>query len=282
MSKKYLITGANGQVGRALQELYPEATAVDRKMLDITDREKVKNFNWQDYDVVINAAAYINTNNSETTEGRLKAWGSNSEGVRNLAEASIAHDLILVHYSSECVFDGTNKNHSEDEPLSPLSVYGQTKAAGDIAASLAPKHYIIRTTWVVGDSNSFPRTMKKFAETGVNPKVVNDQFGRLTFVSELIRATKHILDKQPKFGIYNVTNSGPVKPRSDIASDVFRYAGHDEARVKPVSTADYAAKVSPFAPRPIHGDLDLSKIKATGFKPRSYEPLLKEFIESLQ
>ena len=148
-------------------------------------------------------------------------------------------------------------------------------------SSLVPKHYILRTSWVVGDGHNFPKTMKRLADMRIDPKVVNDQFGRLTFASEIARATKHLLDNKSEYGLYNISNSGPIKSWYDIAADVFEYAGHDRNRVRPVSTAEYAAEKPGFAPRPENSDMDLSKIRNTGFVPRDYEPMLEEYIKSL-
>lgn len=281
MSEKIIILGGNGQVGRALREVYPKAKSLTREELDISDRAAVESFDWSPYDVVINAAAYVNADESETSEGRTKTWKVNAEGPRNLAKVALNNGLQLVHYSSEYVFDGSLKNHSEEESFSPLSVYGQTKAAGDLAVSLVPKHYILRTTWVVGDGHNFPKTMKRLADMRINPKVVNDQFGRLTFASEIARATKHLIDTSAEYGVYNISNSGPVKSWYEIAEDVFEYAGYDRDRVKSVSTEEYAAGKIPFAPRPINSDLDLSKLRRTGFEPKDYEPMLAEYVKNL-
>ena len=281
MSKKIVITGCNGQIGKALQELFPEATALSRQDLDISDWASVEAFDWSKYDIIINAAALVNADGSETSELRAKTWLSNAYGPRNLARIAIQQDKTLVHYSSDYVWDGEQKDHDDDEILAPLSVYGESKAAGDLAVSIAPKHYILRVSWVIGDGHNFPKTMKRLAEMRINPKVVDDQFGRITFASEAARATKHLLDVSADYGLYNVSNSGPVKSWYDLAVDVFRYAGHDTSRVHAVSTEEYAAEKTPFAPRPIHSDMDISKLERTGFEPRDYEPMLEEYIKSL-
>ena len=112
-----------------------------------------------------------------------------------LARVAAEHHLTLVHYSSEYVFDGTvalDPGHTEDEPLSPLGVYAQSKAAGDLAVGTTPRHYLLRTSWVIGDGHNFVRTMASLAEKGVSPSVVDDQVGRLTFAGELSRATRHL------------------------------------------------------------------------------------------
>lgn len=281
MSERILITGANGQLGKALTKEFPKATATDRTMLDIADSKQVDAIDWSKFDIIVNAAAYVNADHSETPEGRRKTWDCNVVGPRNLAKAAIEHGLHMIHFSSEYVFDGENENHHEDETFSPLSVYGQTKAAGDAAVSLVPKHHILRTTWVVGDGHNFVKTMKNLADMRIDPKVVNDQFGRLTFTSELVRAVRHILDRSVMSGTYNVSNSGKIRSWAEIAKMTFEKAGHEAARVIPVTTDEYMQDKAYFAPRPKYSDLDLSKIQLTGFESGDYEPLLHEYVESL-
>lgn len=281
MSLRIFITGCNGQLGKALAETYPEATAADHTTLDITDMEQVQAMDWSQYDVIINAAAYVNADESETDEGRRRTWLANAVGPSNLARIAIANDLHLIHFSSEYVFDGSQQNHVEAETFSPLSVYGQTKAAADIAVSLVPKHHIFRTTWVVGDGHNFIKTMKRLAEMRIDPKVVNDQFGRLTFTSELARAVDYTLENQVDYGTYNLSNSGPIKSWADIAADTFRLAGHDNTRVKYITTDEYKADKQHFAPRPVHSDLDLSKIHSAGFVSEDYTPILEQYVKDL-
>src|ERR1700683_2639181 len=124
---KIIIIGSKGQLGTALCEKYPQARAFNTDELDIADREAVQSFNWSDASTILNAAAYTKVDLAETSEGRFLAWEANASGPRNLAEAAIKHNLTLVHISTDYVFDGTQKNHIEDEPFSPLGVYGQTK-----------------------------------------------------------------------------------------------------------------------------------------------------------
>jgi len=282
MSERIFITGRGGQLGKALVEAYPDATAMNHDELDISNRGQVQAIDWSRFDVIINAAAYVNADHSETEEGRKMTWEANAVGPRNLAEVAISHSLHLIHISSEYVFDGTKRNHKEDEPFTPLNVYGETKAAADIAVSLVPKHHTLRTSWVVGDGHNFIKTMRKLAEMRIDPKVVNDQFGRLTFTSEIVRAIKHILEHSIESGTYNLSNSGKVKSWAEIAADTFEFAGHDRSRVMPISTEEYMKDKQPFAPRPRHSDMDLGKIQRTGFVSRDYEPLMKQYVEGLK
>lgn len=281
MSERYLITGCNGQLGKALREKYPKATALSRDDFDITDIDAYEKITWSKYDVIINAAAYVNADKSETSEGRSTTWHANALGVRNLSKVAIDHNLKLIHFSSEYIFDGVEQNHSEDEIFTPLSVYGQTKAAADMLVSLVPEHYILRVSWVVGDGHNFVRTMKNLADMRINPKVVNDQFGRLTFVSEIVRAVEFLLECHAESGVYNLTNSGKVRSWHEIAELVFELAGHEKHRVTPVSTDEYQADKIHFAPRPAHSDLNLSKIKSIGFESVDYDDVLSEYVNDL-
>ena len=281
MGKAVVILGCDGQVGRALQKVYPKAIALNRQQLDIADQAQVESYDWSGVGAVINAAAFVNADGSETTEGRVKAWQVNAVGPRNLVRASLRHGFTLVHYSSDYVFDGLQQNHTEEESLSPLSVYGDVKAAGDLLVSVLPQYYILRVSWVVGDGHNFPRTMKRLADMRISPKVVDDQFGRPTFASEIARATKHLLDCQAEYGLYHVSNSGPIKSWAELAEDVFEYAGHDRTRVVRISTEEYSKDKIPFAPRPMHSDMDLSKLQKTGFVSESYQPLLENYVKNI-
>jgi len=123
--------------------------------------------------------------------------------------------VTLVHISSDYVFDGTIANHLETERFSPLGVYGQTKAAGDLVITSSKRSYIVRSSWVIGDGNNFVRTMRSLAEKGVKPSVVNDQIGRLTFTSDLAKGIKHLVSghlpnttSHIQYGTYNLTGDG--------------------------------------------------------------------------
>ena len=264
--RKTLIIGSKGQLGRALQRDFPDADLVDRDVLDVTDPAAVADWPWREYGVVLNAAAYTAVDAAESPEGRVAAWAANAQAPALLARLSSEHRFTLVHYSSDDVFDGTTAEHTEDEPFSPLGVYGQSTAAGDLAVATAPRHYVVRTSWVVGDGNNFVRTMQSLAQRGVSPSVVDDQIGRLTFTSELSRATAHLVSTEAPFGTYNVTNSGPAMSWADLARAVFERSGRSPEDVTGVSTADYSAGKG-LAPRPAMSSLSLQKLRSSGFEP---------------
>ncbi|HEY7044995.1 MAG TPA: bifunctional dTDP-4-dehydrorhamnose 3,5-epimerase family protein/NAD(P)-dependent oxidoreductase [Nocardioidaceae bacterium] len=264
--RRTLVTGSNGQLGRALAAEFPDATTAGSHELDLTDEAAVAAWPWHEYGFVLNAAAYTAVDAAETPEGRRSAWRANAGIPTTLARIATEHRLTLVHYSTDYVFDGTQVDggHREDEALSPLGVYGQSKAAGDLVVGTCPRHYLVRTSWVVGDGNNFVRTMRRLAADGVSPSVVDDQVGRLTFTSELARATRHLLEVDAAPGTYNVTNAGPPQSWADVARRVFELSGRDPEDIRPVSTEEYDAGRS-SAPRPRCSLLSLDKIAATGF-----------------
>ena len=278
-AKKTLVLGANGQLGLALRKAIPEADFVTRKEFDVTDETAYKNFPWKQYSSVINASAYTAVDSAETAEGRASAWKTNVTAVGWLARACSDHRLTLVHVSSDYVFDGTSSSpYAEDEALSPLGVYGQTKAAADVIVATVPQHYILRTSWVIGEGNNFVRTMASLAERGIKPSVVNDQIGRLTFTEDLAAAISHLIESKSPNGTYNLSNEGSASSWADIAAQVYELTGHNPEDVRGVSTAEYFAGKEGIAPRPLWSMLDLSKIEATGFIPESWENRLKEYL----
>jgi dTDP-4-dehydrorhamnose 3,5-epimerase len=276
-SSKFLIVGANGQLGTALREKYPMARAVGSEELDITNRAAVESFDWQSVTHILNAAGYTDVDGAETEEGRRMAWAVNADGVANLVSAAAQNDAVLVHISSDYVFDGTLDNHSEDEGFAPLSTYGASKAAGDLAVSLTPKFYLLRTSWVIGEGKNFVRTMLGLGDKGVSPTVVADQIGRLTFTSELVRIIDHLLSADVPFGTYNATNDGEPASWADVTRETFRLGGYD-LQVTDTTTAEYFAGKEGVAPRPLNSVLNLDKLHATGFLSRDWREDLAEYI----
>jgi len=277
--KKFLIIGAYGQLGKALSEKYPNAVKVDSDTLDITDLKSLEAFDWQSIEVILNAAAYTNVDGAETQQGRKLAWKINAEAIANLAKIAKLNNIILVHISSDYVFDGTVDNHTESEEFSPLSVYGASKAAGDIACCTADKYYILRTSWVIGDGKNFVKTMIELANKNISPTVVSDQIGRLTFTSELVRAIDHLLIQNADYGVYNISNSGPSKSWADITRQIFEILGRNDLRVSDTSTEQYFKDKENIAPRPLKSTLDLSKIESTGYTPTDWQDNLLKYIK---
>src|SRR5699024_6676695 len=177
------------------------------------------------------------------------AWAVNVDGTARLVEAARTHRAVLVHVSSDYVFDGTIEVHTEDEPLSPLGVYGQTKAAADRLVATLPEHYIVRTRGVIGEGRNFVATMAGLAARGVEPTVVDDQIGRLTFAGELAAAIDALLSRQAPWGLYNVTGGGQPLSWAELAAEIFRLCGRESSAVTPVSTQTYLAGREGTGPR---------------------------------
>ena len=276
-ARRPLVLGARGQLGRALLRRLPEAVGVTRDELDVTDPAAVAGWDWSAHDVVLNAAGYTRVDEAETPSGREAAWAANATAVANLAEQARRHRLTLVHVSTDYVFDGTRAPYAEDAPLAPLGVYGQSKAAGELAAARAPRHYVLRTSWVVGEGGNFVRTMAGLAQRGVSPQVVDDQRGRLTFTADLADAIAHLLASGAPYGTYHVTNGGKPTTWHEVARAVFGLCGRDPDDVAPTTTQEYAAGKA-LAPRPADSVLDLSRLAATGFTPRDATEALADYL----
>ncbi|WP_347107495.1 bifunctional dTDP-4-dehydrorhamnose 3,5-epimerase family protein/NAD(P)-dependent oxidoreductase [Paenarthrobacter sp. S56] len=281
-SRRTLVLGADGQLGKALRQVFADVDSVDfagKEQFDIAKPEAYGNVDWRRYSTLINAAAYTAVDAAETPEGRAAAWRINAGAVTLLARTAVEHSLTLVHVSSDYVFDGVAEVHDEKEQPSPLGVYGQSKAAGDAAAATVPKHYIVRSSWVVGDGANFVRTMAGLARRGAAPSVVDDQFGRLTFAVDIAAGIRQLVDSRSPYGTYNLSNDGPVQSWYGIARDVYRMCGADPELVSPVSTEAYFKAGS--APRPRYSVLDLTKIRSAGYSPVDAAKRVQEYLRAL-
>ena len=301
--RRTLVTGCNGQLGRAVHALVdrlglPGFDYCDIDTFDMSDSRQYDRFDWSLYGTVINCGAYTAVDKAETDEGRVAAWKANATGPALLARTCAEHNITLVHVSSDYVFDGTRETHDESEAFSPLGVYGQSKAAGDIAVAGCPRHYILRSSWVIGDGHNFVKTMANLSNRVADPTdalsevtVVDDQIGRLTFTTDMARAILHLLgyrqgDMEPMtpapYGTYNMTGSGEPASWAEIARQVFDQINGNGDKVKPVTTSEYYANAAdPVAPRPRISVLDLSKLTAIGYIAPSWENELSKYCKTL-
>ncbi|MFJ4173049.1 sugar nucleotide-binding protein [Microbacterium sp. NPDC089696] len=281
--RRTLVLGAGGQLGRALRAALGDAPHVEyatRDDLDLDRADLATARRWRDYGTIVNAAAYTAVDLAETAAGREAAWRANAAGVAALARIAAENGITLVHVSSDYVFDGTKDDaYTEDDALRPLGVYGQTKAAGDLVATTVPRHYVVRTSWVIGDGRNFVRTMASLAERGVAPRVVGDQIGRLTFTDDLASAIVHLLTTGAPHGVYNVTGAGEPRSWADVARAVYRLTGHEPDAVTDVTTEEYfAGQDGPVAPRPRNSVLSLDRIVASGWTPRDADAALEAYL----
>ncbi|MBL0706590.1 bifunctional dTDP-4-dehydrorhamnose 3,5-epimerase family protein/NAD(P)-dependent oxidoreductase [Sinomonas sp. JC656] len=287
--KKILVLGAGGQLGKALRKAYDGAGSPEgpnapvefatRAEFDLADPNAYASRNWSQYSTIINAAAYTAVDKAETPEGRRDAWAINVSAVAKLAAIAVEHRLTLVHVSSDYVFDGTVEVHDEDEPFSPLGVYGQTKAAGDAVVSVVPKHYIVRTSWVIGEGNNFVRTMANLAAKGVKPSVVNDQIGRLSFTEDIAAGIRHLVETAAPYGVYNLSNDDEPQSWADVARSVYHLTGHEATDVTGITTEEYFTGKT-AAPRPLHSSLSLAKLIALGYVPEPQDRRLAVYLRS--
>lgn len=264
-----LILGSTGQLGSALVALCTENNvpfeAHTRTTWDMSAPGTWPVQNLRGYRAVINATAYTAVDDAQTAEGRRSAWAVNAAAVAALSLMCAQAAVPLLHVSTDYVFDGAVEPPAQNDvetPVAPLSVYGQSKAAGEMAVRSTAQHWIVRTSWVIGanehDGQNFVRTMKALADNGVDPRVVDDQLGRLTFADDLAGALLEIVSRAMPYGTYHLTNSGPVVTWAQVARWVFEDSGHDPQRISPVSTRKYFQNKPDAAPRPVNAALNIT------------------------
>ncbi|OIM38924.1 dTDP-4-dehydrorhamnose reductase [Oenococcus oeni] len=271
---KYMITGANGQLGQELHELLEDRgldfVAYDSKTLDITNRQLVfEAIEAQKPDVVLDAAAYTKVDAAED-EGKQINWQVNRDGSKNLAQAAKAFASKLVYISTDYVFDGTSSDeYSENDPTNPKNEYGKAKLAGEKAIlDAAVDAYIIRTSWVFGKyGNNFVYTMQKLAKTHPKLTVVNDQVGRPTWTKTLAEFILYLIDHQATYGTYNLSNRGTAS-WYDFAKEILN---NYSLEIKAVNSDQFPQK----AYRPRHSVLSLKKSQQTGFIIPTWQEALK-------
>ncbi|GAA4280211.1 dTDP-4-dehydrorhamnose reductase [Gaetbulibacter aestuarii] len=262
-TKNILVTGANGQLGlciKALQSKYRDLRFVltDYEDLDITDLDQVKAFfKMNNFDYCINCAAYTAVDKAET-EKEL-AFKINMTGAKNLAVACKASEVVLIHISTDFVFDGNNtRPYKETDATNPLSVYGKTKLEGETAIQkLLKKYFIIRTSWLYSEyGNNFVKIMLRLAETRNEISVVSDQIGSPTYAGDLAEVILKIIHIQSEdYGIYHYSNKGKTS-WFEFAKAIFEEA-KKKIEVTPIKTEAYPTA----AKRPNYSVLDTSKIK---------------------
>jgi len=279
MSKKLMLTGAGGMLAHdAVAILKPGFEVITRREqeLDICDAEAVRAAVCSLMpDVVVNCAAYTQVDICETEQE--KAFAVNASGVKHLALACRQAGSLLVHISTDYVFDGTKQTpYLETDVPHPLSVYGRSKLAGENhVAELLEQYIIIRSSWLYGSSgNNFIATILRLAHKQKELQVVNDQRGSPTWTRDLSLAIKALIDSNGR-GMYHVSNQGSCT-WYDYARAIVTRAGLD-VRVSPVTTA---ALKRP-APRPANSMLDCSRfIRETGMGLRPWEDALEEYLQA--
>ncbi len=283
--KKILVTGCNGQLGRALNKEYSKELLVNTdvmegdgiKALDITNIDAVMKLAREEKpDVIINCAAHTAV---ELCESQWDlAYQINAIGARNLSIAAAEVGAKMVQVSTDYVFDGTGtRPYTEFDDPGTNSAYGKTKLEGErFVKEFAPRHFILRTAWLYGDGKNFLKTMLKLSEAHEEVKVVKDQFGTPTSAAELARLIK-FLEPTENYGTFHATCEGQCS-WAEFAEKIFELAGK-ATKVIPITTEEYNAKVQ----RPAYSVLDNYMLRLTSnYKMADWEAALKEFMDGLQ
>lgn len=255
MSDNILVTGANGQLGTEFKKLLPDAVFAGADVLDITDLDAVKNFVQKNsIKIIINCAAYTAVDKAEDDIELVKKI--NEDGPRNLALSGAK----IIHISTDYVFDGNNyKPYLPQDKTNPISVYGRTKRAGELAVLENAKiAIIVRTAWLYSaHRNNFVKTMRRLGVEKESLNVVADQIGSPTFAGDLAQAIVDILPQmnEANKGIYHYTNEG-VCSWYDFAVKIMELSGLN-CKVNPIPSSEYPTK----ATRPFYSVLDKTSIK---------------------
>jgi dTDP-4-dehydrorhamnose 3,5-epimerase len=281
--KPILVSGASGQLGEALLRVLPNSSALTRGDYDLSKKNSYLTASQSNADWIVNAAAYTNVDEAESEEGRILAWKVNAQGVGNLANQCNIKDIGLLQISSDYVFNGEQTEpYLEDAPLSPINVYGQTKVAGELLAATVKRHYIVRTSWLIGSGNNFVRTIYNLAVANKPASVVADQIGRLTFTSDLAKAIRDLVITEAPFGAYNITNSGSSSSWFEIAKAIYSYVGADVKLVSPLSSEQYVTAKANSANRPKNSVLNISKFEQrTGRSLPDWKVSLSNYLDEL-
>lgn len=284
--KKILVTGCNGQLGRAINQEYAsdDVKLINTDVvegegilaLDITDVEAVVALVEKEQpDVIINCAAHTNVDACESQWDL--AYRINAIGPRNLSIAAAKVGAKMLHVSTDYVFPGTSEQPlTEFDEVGPISAYGKTKLEGEkFVREFAPKHFIFRTAWLYGDGKNFVKTMLKLAETHDTITVVKDQFGSPTSAKELAKMI-HFLEPTENYGTYHATCEGQCS-WADFAAAIFKKAGKP-TKVQYVTTEEYNSPTK----RPAYSVLDnymLRLVAGDRFQMAQWEDALDVYMK---
>jgi dTDP-4-dehydrorhamnose reductase len=287
MERRILITGANGQLGIAINDLLKnreditlintcvlESSAYCPIKLDITNPMGVMNLIQElNPQIIINCAAHTQVDLCESDQDR--AYAINALGPKHLAEAAQAVEARLIHISTDYVFNGEKTEaYKEEDETDPKSVYGSTKLAGEeFVKNICDNYQIVRTAWLYGEGKNFVRTMLRLAEEGKDIKVVADQYGCPTSALELARTLGFLIDTD-EVGIFHAVCEG-VTTWYEFAAEIFKQTGK-EVNLSPISTEEYRVA----AKRPPYSVLSTKKLNDMGYHMKNWKDALKEYLDT--
>ena len=285
--KKIIVTGCNGQLGRAINQVYAGDSAYELVNTDVVSGDGITSLNITDVDqvlsfarevkpyAIINCAAHTNVDKCETDGDN--AYKINAIGPRNLSIAATETGAKIIHVSTDYVFEGNGtKPYTEFDATNPVSMYGRTKLAGEnFVKEFAKDYFIIRTAWLYGDGKNFAKTMLRLSETNDVIRVVNDQIGSPTSASELAKAIK-FLEPTENYGLFHGTCEG-VCSWADFAAEVLRLAGKDTV-VQGITTEEYNSPTK----RPAYSVLENYMLKLTSdYMFADWHDAIKEYMANL-
>jgi len=287
--KKILVTGCNGQLGRAIRKEYAasdvefintDVVEGEGVVSDITDVDAVlKLVRAEKPDVIINCAAHTNVDKCE--EQWDLAYKINAIGPRNLSIAATEADAKMIHVSTDYVFEGNGtRPYTEFDAPNPVSAYGKTKLEGEnFVKEFAKKHFILRTAWLYGDGKNFVKTMLALAENHDELNVVCDQVGTPTSAVELAKMI-HYLEGTENYGTFHATCEGDTN-WADFAEAIFKRAGKN-VKVNHVTSKQYKEMNPASANRPAYSILEDYMIKLTSdFVMADWQDALDVYMKEL-
>jgi dTDP-4-dehydrorhamnose reductase len=275
-----LLIGAKGMLGTDMVQDWasPDLIGADLEDADIRDLTQVRQIVHHVHpEWIILTAAYTDVDGSE--KNREHAFAVNAMGAENVARAAADVGARLFYISTDYVFDGTSSRPYEiNDPLAPLNVYGESKAAGETAVQKHAKEWCIgRTSWLFGANGpSFPEKILRGAETRSELTVVSDQIGSPTFTRDLSAAIRSLITAEAR-GIIHITNSG-VCSWFEFAQDVLAKAGRSAIRVRPITAAEIARP----ARRPANSVLSPASLNERGISMRNWKEAIPVYLEDLR
>ena len=288
--KKILVTGCNGQLGRAIRKEYADSN-VEFINTDVTEGDGVKALDITDVnavlkmveetkpEVIINCAAHTNVDACETQWDL--AYKINAIGPRNLSIAASKAGAKMIHVSTDYVFEGNGtRPYTEFDEPNPVSAYGKTKLEGEnFVKAFADKYFILRTAWLYGEGKNFVKTMLRLAETHDEVSVVSDQLGSPTSAVELAKMI-HYLEPTENYGVFHATCEGDTN-WAEFAEAIFKRAGKN-TKVNHVTSEQYAKMNPASANRPAYSILDNYMLRLTSdFKMADWQDALDVYMKTL-
>jgi len=278
---KIALLGSTGMLGSKTLEVFKKAghelLAPNRFELNVSHLSEIeKYFNNYFFDILINCTGFTKVDACEDKANASMALTVNGTAIGWLAQYCKATQRVLVHFSTDYVFDGEKSEpYQETDSTHPINIYGETKREGEkLIMEVNPFFYLIRTSWVFGSGGSnFVKTMVELLKTKTKIEVVTDQVGGPTYTNDLARFILELIDQRAKYGLYHFANEGYTS-WNGFAQEIKRLTG-SACEIIPALSANFTRP----AKRPANSRFDLSKAsQAVGHRPRPWQEALEEYL----